>query len=232
MPLMPGRLMSIRMTSGRAARANSMPRMPFVARQQAHVGPPRDELLDQLQVGRVVLDVQQGTQRRAVGRLRRPARSWVRLRSSASRGAASAMQFDPEHAAHADGAFHADDAAHQFDQPLAHHQADARAFLAAGLLPEAIEGLEQLRELLRRQSRAGVLDADADALRRARACRSPRRVPPSRLYLIALESRLMRTCFTRVRSALTNTGMSKRGKGQADAALQRLRLDHGPAIAA
>src|SRR3989337_1760804 len=37
-------------------------------------------------------------------------------------------------------------------------------------------------------------------------------VPCSRLYLIALESRLMRTCFARVRSARTKYGMSNRGK--------------------
>ena len=71
-------------------------------------------------------------------------------------------QFDPEHAAHPDGAFHADGAAHQFDQPLGHHQADARAFLGAGFLAEAIERLEELRQLFRSQSRAGVADADAN----------------------------------------------------------------------
>ena len=53
-------------------------------------------------------------------------------------------------------AFHADDAAHQFDQPLAHHEADARAFLAVRLLPEPVERLEELRELLRRVNPAPV----------------------------------------------------------------------------
>src|ERR1039457_382014 len=37
-------------------------------------------------------------------------------------------------------------------------------------------------------------------------------VPRSLLYLIALESRLMTICFNRVRSALTNNGLSNRGK--------------------
>ena len=34
-------------------------------------------------------------------------------------------------------------------------------------------------------------------------------VPPTLLYLIALERRLMKTCFTRVRSAWTKHGISK-----------------------
>ena len=61
------------------------------------------------------------------------------------------VQLDPEHAALADRAFHADDAAHQLDQPLAHHQADAGAFLGVRFLAEAVERLEQLRQLFRRQ---------------------------------------------------------------------------------
>ena len=149
--------------------------------------------------------------------------------SVASCGAAARVQFDPEHAALADRAFHADFAAHQFDQPLAHHQADAGAFLGAGLLSETIERLEQLREFFRRQSFAGVLDADAYAFRAARAAVTTT-VPCARLYLIALESRLMRTCFTRVRSALTKYGMSNWGKAHADAAFLRLRFDHGLAF--
>ena len=63
------------------------------------------------------------------------------------------------------------------------------------------------------------------------ATQSTTTVPPALLYLIALESRLISTCFTRVRSALTKYGISNRGKGHADAALLRLRLDHGLAFA-
>src|SRR5256885_12423273 len=67
-----------------------------------------------------------------------------------------------------DLAFHADDTPHQLDQPLGDDQTDSSAFLGAGLLPETIERLEKLRELLRNQSCAGVPDADSDALRGAR----------------------------------------------------------------
>ena len=45
--------------------------MPFTRAQQAHVRAARDELLDQLQVGRVVLDVEQRAQLRAASALRR-----------------------------------------------------------------------------------------------------------------------------------------------------------------
>jgi len=74
-------------------------------------------------------------------------------------------QFDPEFTAYPDGAFHADSATHQFDQLLGYHQADASAFLGAGLLPQAIERLKQLHQLFRRQSGSAVFDADANAFR-------------------------------------------------------------------
>src|SRR4029453_6764761 len=45
-----------------------------------------------------------------------------------------------------DGAVHADCPPQQFDEALGHHEADARAFLAPGLLSETIERLEQLRQ--------------------------------------------------------------------------------------
>ena len=65
----------------------------------------------------------------------------------------------------------------------------------AGLLPEPVERLEQLRQLVRRQPGAGVPDADANAPGRDRACSRPRPCPAARLYLMALESRLISTCF-------------------------------------
>ena len=62
-PLMPGRLMSIRMTSGRVARAISTPRIPSLALSNAMSGPTRDQVLDQHQIGRVVFDIEQRVQR-------------------------------------------------------------------------------------------------------------------------------------------------------------------------
>ena len=119
--------------------------------QQADVGPARDEILDQHQVGRIVLDVEQGAQLRVGLRLAPARQPRARPRRRQLRFGRQ-VQLDPEHAALPDGAFHADDAAHQFDQPLAHHQADAGAFLGVRLLPETVERLEQLRQLLRRQA--------------------------------------------------------------------------------
>ena len=55
-------------------------------------------------------------------------------------------------------------------------------------------------------------------------------VPFVWLYLMAFESRLMSTCFSRVRSASTNQGTSKCGKDHVDPALLALRLDHGLAF--
>ena len=74
--------------------------------------------------------------------------------------------FDPEHGSLAYRAIDADDSAHQLDQPLGHHQADACTFLDAGLFPEAVERLEQLHNLFRGKSLAGVPDADANRVRR------------------------------------------------------------------
>src|SRR5437588_835837 len=70
---------------------------------------------------------------------------------------------EPEDAAVADGAFHADDAPHQFDQLLGDHEANAGAFLSARLLAETVERWKELGEFFRRQTRAIVFDGDAHA---------------------------------------------------------------------
>ena len=125
-----------------------------------------------------------------------------------------------------DRAVHPDRAPHQLDQPLGDHQADARALVAAGLLAQPIERLEQLRQFFRGQAGAGVLDTDANTPGAARYRSPPPPSRPSRLYLMALESRLMKICFRRVRSALTKLGTIETREGHLYAALLRLRLDH------
>ena len=167
--------------------------------QQAQVGAARDELLDQFQVGRVVFDIEQGASRRAVRRLRVRASAAARLAGLQARCARQA-QFDPEHAAHADGAVHADGAAHQFDQPLGHHQADAGAFLRAGFLPSRLNGWNSCASC----SGASPAPVSRTLMRiesRGASAHSTTTVPPGLLYLMALNSRLIRTCLTRVRSA-------------------------------
>ncbi|MNM78965.1 hypothetical protein D3C81_908850 [compost metagenome] len=60
---------------------------------------------------------------------------------------------------------HAHAAAHQFDQALGDDEADARAFLAARLLSQAVKRLEQFGHLRLVQSLARVADGDAHVLR-------------------------------------------------------------------
>src|SRR5256885_2801636 len=63
--------------------------------------------------------------------------------------------------------------AHQLDQALADHQADAGAFLRAGFLAQPVEGLEQLGQLFRRQAWAGVFERHRSEERRVgKECRS------------------------------------------------------------
>ena len=73
-----------------------------------------------MEITRIVLDIEQGAQLRA----------GLNLSLGDSRGfgcaggnfgSARQVQFDPEHTALPDSAFHAYGAPHQFDQPLAHH---------------------------------------------------------------------------------------------------------------
>ena len=176
MPLMPGRLMSMRITSGWLARAKLDAPSSVGRTEQAHIRAARDELLDQLQIGRVVLHIEQRPQQRAVLRLSlQTCRRFGRVRRQL-RGRGR-LQFEPEYAALADRAFHADLAAHQLHQALAHHQADAGAFLGAPLLAEPIERLEKLVQHLRSQPRASVPDADADAVRAANGAAPPLRRP-------------------------------------------------------
>src|SRR6185369_17812328 len=70
-----------------------------------------------------------------------------------------------------DSAFHADFAPHQFDQPLAHHQADACPLLGASLLSETIERLEKLCDFFGSQSLTGIMHTDADTFIAACAAR-------------------------------------------------------------
>ena len=172
-PLMPGRLISIRMTSGRAARAISMPRMPSFATNSRISGRRSRSFSTNIKFAGLSSTHSSVCSGASGGRARRYGRLEFRRRRDELRRMRR-VQFDPEHAAHADRAFGADFPAHQFDQPLAHHQADARSLLAAGLLPEAIEGLEQLGELFRRQSIAGIMHADARALVSHSWCKSLR----------------------------------------------------------
>jgi hypothetical protein len=170
--------MSIRITPA-GWRAQSRCRGSVHRGQQAHIRAARDELLDQLQVRRVVLDIEQGAQRRAAGT----------CGLGQCRGFAPSMDGKLWRAAEFSSNQNTLPTPTVLSTPisppisstsrLAHHQADARAFLAAGLLSETVERLEKLRQLFRRQSRAGVPDADANASGGVLAVQSTSTVPCS-----------------------------------------------------
>jgi len=104
MPLM--RQVDVHQDDIRRAARQSRCALAVPCTQQADVGPAREDSLHQHQIGGVVLDTEQG----------------VRLRVGLNRGCASAVgrlhrsqvpgrrrvEFDPEHAAHPDGALHPD----------------------------------------------------------------------------------------------------------------------------
>ncbi len=173
-PLIPGRLISIRMTSGRAARAVSTPRMPSFATSSRISGRRSRSFSTNIKFA----GLSSTHSSVCSGASRRRARRYGRLEFGCDGDELRRMrrvQFDPEHAALADGALRADFPAHQFHQSLAHHQADARPLLAPGLLSEAIEGLEQLGELFRRQSIAGIMHRRCACAASHSWCRSLRR---------------------------------------------------------
>jgi hypothetical protein len=107
--------------------------------------------------------------------------------------------------------------------------ADAGAFLDVALLAETIERLEKLRQLVGSQSVAGVPDTDPDAPFGARDAFDDNRS----IHLVVLD---------RVRQQVDQdllhpcpVGLDKirhfhERKGDADAALLRLRPDHRPAF--
>jgi len=187
-----GRLMSINMTSGR--RRVLYRRRDAVHRtQQTDIGTASDEIFDQHQIGRVVLDIKHGM-RLCVGLNLRLAAggAWLHqwhvvVQQSGSVRSRTCCRHRPC-------------LPRRFRLPsirpaACSHQADAGAFLNAGFFAETVERLEKLCQFFRRQSFAGVLDADAHASGSARDAVHDDR--SARLVVFdALESRLIRICFT------------------------------------
>ena len=169
-----------------------MPRCSVHRGQQAHVGPPRDELLDQRHVRRVVLDIEQRAQPRAGRRWRFGRRPRTRRCSTTRRGAPQSKSSSNQNTLPTPTVL---------STPIAPSISSTSRLLTTRPMPvpssrrrflsETVERLEQLRQLFRRQSRAGVADADANAFRVVRDARPRRPFPAAWLYLIALESRLM-----------------------------------------
>jgi len=182
-----------------AGAGNSMPRVSIHRGQEIDVRAARDELLDQLHVGRIVLDVEHGVPGCALRQLR-PDRSLHfagldfqlgrRVETSSHQNTLPTRPCSPRRGL-----------LHQFDQSLCHHQADARAGLPAGFLTKPVNGWNSWASF------SGVNPAPVSAtlirMRSGALGRNPPPPFPLPLYLIALESRLMMICFNRVRSART-----------------------------
>ena len=193
---------------------------------QVQVGAAREELLDQFQIGGIVFHVEHG----AHGRASRSARR-SRIVDFCDRKllCSGKSQLDPEHRTHPNGAIHADGAAHQFDQPLRDHQADARAFLRTGLLAETIEWLKKLRNLFGCQPRPGITDADPHRIRRTLGALDGHRTA-GRVVLDGVDQQVDQNLFEPNLISFDKTGIFESRKYQADAALLSLRVDHGPAL--
>ena len=207
-----------------------MPRLPSATPSSRSSERRAVESLHEFQIGRIVLDIEHGARRSAIRRERSPQCGALRLPGYELRCRRQG-QFDPEYASHPDRTIRANGSAHQFDQPLGHHQPDTGAFLRAGFLAQPIERLEQaaqpVPERVPRQCRGCRYELNPDGSRRIRQT-----APPGLLYLIALKSRLISTCLTRVRSALTKQGISNGGNVMVTPRFWRLRLNHGPGIRA
>jgi len=129
--------------------------------EQTDVGPARQQLADQQQVGRVVIDAENGALLRAV--FGGGGRSEVDLIKRQFDGLSSG-QLDPEYAADTLRALHANRATHAFDQLFADDQPDARALFETGFLARPIERLKQLRQLVRAQTISCVAKTHAQAV--------------------------------------------------------------------
>ena len=169
-------------------------------------------------IGIVVFDIKQCHRAVDGKKRRRRRRSSELLILQLQRGASRDRQFNPERAAVLETAVHSNAPAHQFDQPFGERQADARPFRFGAFSSQSLERQEDLLQVFRCNAVSGITHLNAPqfprwlcrpALFRPALCRSSmlRREtmtrPPSRLYLMALESRLSSTCCKRCRSAST-----------------------------
>ena len=195
----------------------------------AQNGADLDRTARKLRIGLVVSDKMEKTVVvRIDRRMRRDEGDWLRL---AERGVRlrGQLELDPEDAALADGAFHADDAAHQLDQPLAHDQPDARALLDIRFLAQAVERLEKLRQFIRCEARAGIADANADRSRGAFEALDDDGAA-GLVVLDCIGQEVDQDLLDPRPVGMDEVRDCELGKGHADPALLRLRLDHRPAF--
>ncbi len=124
-------------------------------RHQLYVRPVHDDVLDQRDVRKIVLDVEHDAL--ALLRLWRRGRRQVGNRCLGLRDRVLYQrQFHPECGAAVGIVFHADRAAHHFEQPLRQRQAQPGAFHAGLLGPQALEWRKQLAFTARLDARTGV----------------------------------------------------------------------------
>ena len=133
---------------------------------QVNVGSPGDDLLDQFQIHRVVVNIEQSLQPCSARHMQLCQYRRVAFFNGKAR-LIDRDKFKPEHTSHPDRAFRTNYAPHLFDQSLGHHEANTCAFLAAGLLAEMTECLKELLQLFRTQSLTCVPDSHENPSRRA-----------------------------------------------------------------
>ena len=111
-------------------------------------------------------------------------------------------EFDPERRSLADFAVDSQRAADRFDEALGERESEPGAFDARRLGVQSVKGGEESFAQVGTDARTGVGDRESD-----HAALSTRTsmvtVPFGRLYLIALDKRLSRTCFSRCWSPST-----------------------------
>ena len=120
-------------------------------------------------------------------------------------------------------------AMHQFDQPFRDHKADSRAFYGRSVAAQAVEGLEQLRDLLTGHADAGVGNVDLDLAGFERM--GPDHDGTARLVVLERVGEQIREHLAQTRAV----GQHPRRAGldlglHAQAALFALRREHGRAF--
>ena len=120
-------------------------------------------------------------------------------------------------------------AMHQFDQPFRDHEADSRAFFRRGVAAQAVERLEQLRDLLAGHADAGVGNVDLDLAGFERM--GPDHDGTARLVVLERVGEQIREHLAQTRAV----GQHPRRAGldlglHAQAALFALRREHGRAF--
>ena len=195
--------------------------------QKAQVLTARHQLLDQLEVRRIVLHIKQSAHTGAA-RCRRLGHCG-RFNRSGERKGRSGDELDPENASRPYRALHTDGALHQLHKALTDHETDARPLLGVALLAETVERLEELRQFCRRQTCPGIGDRDAN-MARARCAAVHDHRPSHLVVLDGVGEKVDQNLFDAGPIGLDRVRHVETGEGHADAPPPCQWLDHRLAL--